>query len=239
MSTQKTISYNDEIKRKDKSTVNGYIRKIEPNIFSLNIPMVVNDLCIKYYHISKDRFDPILHGKDITVSDNKITFKISNKFEYSNSSAFLSNIVSNGKHQWKFKIVNKKTYPYIGVRPNKTDPNDNELNDNNELNQCVRGYGLFGLWYPRYYGLLRGLKYNDSRTLFCVNKKYCPTRKNDGDIIDMYLDLNKFELSFVINNKHYGKAFDVDKTSYRAVCSHWGFRRNPKSFELLFYKTMH
>ncbi len=235
MITQKTISYNDEIKGKDKSTVNGYIRKIEQNneSFNNNIPMIINYLCINYYHISKDRFDPILHGKDITVSDNKITFKISNKFDYSNSSAFLSNIVSNGKHQWRFKIINKKTWPYIGVTPNKTDPNDNE--HNNELNQCVRydGYGLFGLWYPRYYGLLRGLK-----LLWFITwtKTYCPTRKSDGDIIDMYLDLNKFELSFAINNKHYGKAFDVDKTSYRAICSHWGFRSNPKSFELLFYK---
>ncbi len=230
MITQKTMSYNDEIKGKDKSTVNGYIRNIEQNVFPLKIPMVLNYLCIKYYHISKDRFDPILHGKYITVSDNKITFKIINKmtFEYGSSSAFLSNIVSNGKHQWRFKIINTQTYPYIGVRPNKKDPNDNELNE------CLQGYGLFGLL--SYYGLLRGLSYNNSQT---INDKYCPTRKNDGDIIDMYLDLNKFELSFAINNKHYGKAFDVDKKSYRAVCSHWGFRKNPKSFELLFYKRMH
>ncbi len=53
------MSYNDEIKGKDKSIVNGYIRTIEQNIYPLIFPMVLNYLCIKYYHISKDRFDPI------------------------------------------------------------------------------------------------------------------------------------------------------------------------------------
>eukprot|EP01084_Bolivina_argentea_P002038 3759_1 len=129
MTTEKTISYNDKIEAKDKSTINGYIRETEQNIFSSNnesfynnIPMIINYLCIKYYHISKDRFDPILHGNGVSVSDNKIT-----KTTHGASSSFLSNIVSNHKHHWRFKIVNKRPI-YIGVRANKTDPNNNDLN---------------------------------------------------------------------------------------------------------------
>ncbi len=102
----KTMSYNDEIKGKDKSTVNGYIRTIEQNIYPLKFPMVLNYLCIKYYHISKDRFDPILHGKHIRVSDNWITWTPYECMLFRGSTAILSNILSNDKHQWRFK--NKK-----------------------------------------------------------------------------------------------------------------------------------
>eukprot|EP01084_Bolivina_argentea_P121779 215830_1 len=129
MATEKTVSYNDKIKAKDKLTVNGYIRRDEQNMFSSNnessynnIPVIINYLCIKYYHISKDKFHLILHGTNINVSDNKITMT-----SWQPSSAFLSNIVSNHKHQWRFQIVNKRPV-YIGVRANKTDPNNNDLN---------------------------------------------------------------------------------------------------------------
>ena len=57
-----------------------------------------------------------------------------------------------------------------------------------------------------FYGELRGYS----------EKNYCPKCK-EGDIIDMYLDLNNFELKYSINDKDYGKAFDVENTSYRAV----------------------
>eukprot|EP01084_Bolivina_argentea_P002041 3763_1 len=204
MTTEKTISYNDKIEAKDKSTINGYIRETEQNIFSSNnesfynnIPMIINYLCIKYYHISKDRFDPILHGNGVSVSDNKIT-----KTSWAgSSSSFLSNIVSNHKHHWRFKTVNLRP-TYIGVRANKTDPNNNDLNSIHYPWGGDDQNGSFGIHL--YTGELRG---DPQRN----NEKYCPGC-NSGDIIDMYLDLNKFELSFAINNKHYGKAFDVDKT---------------------------
>ncbi len=231
MTTEKTISYN---KGKDKSTVNGYIRKIEQNIFSSNnesfynnIPTIINYLCISYYHISKDRFDPILHGKHIRVSDNWISWKPYGCLLFRGSSAFLSNIVSNHKHQWRFKIINTKTYAYIGVRANKTDPTDNELNSLHYPLGSQAKNGSFGLQLKFESSLLRG----DPQR---INEQYCPVCSKD-DIIDMYLDLNKFELSFAINNKHYGKAFDVDKTSYRAVCC---LILTHKALELLFYKTM-
>ena len=77
MSNTQKESYNDKIKKADKSSVNGYIREIERKSFSnesfyKTIPMVINYLCIKYYHESKDRFDPDLHGKAVKVTNEEV-----------------------------------------------------------------------------------------------------------------------------------------------------------------------
>ena len=47
--------------------------------------------------------------------------------------------------------------------------------------------------------------------------KYYGKPCEEGDIIDMYLDMNKLELSYAINNKNYGVACKVDKCEYKAV----------------------
>eukprot|EP01084_Bolivina_argentea_P257896 434586_1 len=118
---------------------------------------------------------------------------------FGQSSSFLSNIVSIHKHQWRFIILHGEP-EYIGVRANKTDPTNDDLNSLHYPRGYAPKNGSYGLNVFR--GQLRG---DPERN----NDNYCP-RGKCGDIIDMYLDLNKFELSFAINNKHYGKAFDVD-----------------------------
>ncbi len=79
MSTQSNkqiMSYNDEIKTKDKLTVNGYIREAENNnLLSNNIPLIINYFCIKYYHESKDRFDPKLLWGWVEVTDDTVKWK--------------------------------------------------------------------------------------------------------------------------------------------------------------------
>ena len=54
----------------------------------------------------------------------------------------------------------------------------------------------------------------------------------DGDIVEMILNLYDLTLSYKINNKDYSKAFDVEKTSYRAAIS--SYYKNDK-FTLLSY----
>ena len=41
----------------------------------------------------------------------------------------------------------------------------------------------------------------------------------DGDIIEMILNLIDLTLSYKINNTDYGKAYDVDKTSYKVAAT--------------------
>ena len=40
-----------------------------------------------------------------------------------------------------------------------------------------------------------------------------------NDIIGIHIDFKNYELSFSINNKNYGKAYDIDKCNYKIVVS--------------------
>lgn len=71
-------SYNEQVNKKDESSVNGYIREIDKNSFKKTsfyktIPMVINYLFNQYYHEPKDKFHPDSHGKDLKVTDEKVT----------------------------------------------------------------------------------------------------------------------------------------------------------------------
>ena len=206
MATDNSQSYNDQIKRKDKSAVNGYIREIEDKSFSnkdsfyKTIPMIINYLCIKYYHQSKDRFHPKLHGMHLKVTNDEITGEPS---IYSSESAFLSNVVSKGIHRWCFKI--KKGVKFIGIC-------NNSFNFEESLN-CY--YYIRPAVENKAYGInLSNGRLRGPREVW--HKTYCSSW-NCGDIVDMVLDLNCQELKYIINDKDYGKAFDIPPAKYRAA----------------------
>eukprot|EP01084_Bolivina_argentea_P257898 434588_1 len=222
------VSYNDKIKINDEYTVDGYIRKIESKILSTNssfysnIPHVINYVCMQYYHISKDRFDPILHSNQITIIEN-----ICGKGDTGLSlrTAFLSNIVTKGYHHWKFKLINSGFILYLGIW--KTIHDENKVLDTDITYNYRTGddRDCAYLLYPQY-GRLRGATNNEK-------DEYCNSCSN-GDIIDMYLDLYNNELTFAINDKNYNKAFDIDNTyQYRAVINASGTWK----VKLLQYKT--
>eukprot|EP01084_Bolivina_argentea_P288201 494637_1 len=206
---------------KNECTVFGYIREFEEvPLDTINIPMVIKYLVNKFYH-TYDEFDAVLHGKGVTISHNQVM--ASNIL--APWSAFLTKVVSKYQHHWRFVTLGKVAI-YIGVRANTTDPTSSELNLLHYPYGTDAKNGSFGLH------LITGHPRGDPQR---TRQKYCPPCEI-GDVIDMYLDLNNYHLSFAINNKHYGKAFDVDKTSYRAACClSW----EEESLELLFYKTMH
>ena len=212
-------SYNEQVELKSKSVINGYVRKVQDesftnDLFYRTIPMVINYLCMKFYHEPKDRFHPELHGADITATDTIITKSI-----WAPSSAFLSNIVSKGKHHWKFKIwrLNGSTLA-IGVWDNKYN-----------LDQVFNEY-LFRV----------------QDALYCVNFNHQVTEGQNKQIrygkyllanraiIDMYLDLDTLDLSFAIDNTHFGTAYKIRKgASYRAcVC----MMSDEAKLELLMYQ---
>ena len=68
------IAYFDEL------LVNGYSRRMEKNCLFVNdnnnnykhIPSDIVRLCIKYYHISNDIFDPELHSIMLDITDNTV-----------------------------------------------------------------------------------------------------------------------------------------------------------------------
>ena len=224
------LTYREVQRINDELAVNGFIRKID-SISTLNIPVEIVNICIVYYHISKDRFDPTLHSNLINVTGNIAYIKAEGVECYTLNNAYLSNIVDNGCHHWEFKINKRdsRSFLYIGIWNNMLDP----------INYCrgfIQGFRVdydetISLYYGVNfkYGKLRG-----SNILDTASKQFCDKGINGGDIIHMYLDLEKNELRYDINNKIFGKAFDIPSASYRAVVS-VGIDFEDQEIELLSY----
>ena len=67
-----------------------------------------------------------------------------------------------------------------------------------------------------------------------TGKCYCDSLQ-EGDIVDMHLDLQKNELSFDINDKQFGKALDVIPGNYRAVVTLQFREEGDQEFQSLSY----
>eukprot|EP01084_Bolivina_argentea_P009183 17175_1 len=101
------------------------------------------------------------------------------------------------KYHWKLKqIADNGQDFYVGV-----ERKGKEI-VNNYFCKSETGYGFSGYYAQLYSNDKWGQKYG----VKCTNK---------GDIIDVYLDMEKNELSYGINDKDYGKAYDVLPGEYR------------------------
>ena len=224
------LTYSQAQRVNDELAVKGFIRTTE-SISTFNIPIEIVNICIEYYHISKDRFDPTLHSDLIAVSENTAYVKADGIKCYILNNAYLSNIVDNGCHHWEFKVnqIDLKSFLYIGIWNNIIDP----------IDYCRGFIQCFKVDYdhkiPLYYGVnfkygkLRGTNISDT-----ASRQYCDRGINVGDVIHMYLDLEKNELRYDINDKIFGKAFNIPPASYRAVVS-FGIDFEDHEIELLSY----
>ena len=141
---------------------------------------------------------------DVVTYDKK-----SEAFHYENV-AFLSNVVNEGVHEWRFKIENQFGLMYIGIWKTKYDEMeaiDSRMHDHTKYNNDAV-YGLNLSW-----GKLRGDLTNSEYKTADIYCEKC----GEGDTLDVVLDLNKYELKFCVNDVDHGKAFNVDPNmSYRA-----------------------
>eukprot|EP01083_Nonionella_stella_P254948 875617_1 len=108
--------------------VNGYCRDV-----MVNIPKEIINYCIVFAFFAQDKFDIKNIGKYHTLNGNVITQNTQD-----DSSSFLSNTLSDGKHIWTFKIKSKYCRSIIlGIWKVKSDkpPTDHWFCSNNN------GYG--------------------------------------------------------------------------------------------------
>ena len=121
------LTYRERIKLNDELTVYGYSRKIEMDILAPsenynNIPLEIIELCIKYYHIVPDRFDPDLNDPNkmlLKITDDKVLAASADKPAGGGVyNAFLTNTMDSGCHHWKFKLTKNipKGFKYIGYK---------------------------------------------------------------------------------------------------------------------------
>ena len=153
-----------------------------------------------------DQWDENLFGEMMTLEANCI--KLS-KGAASNS-AFLCNVIDQGKYKWKFKLKKLANRAHwtttIGIwKCNKhIEPKVNDIFTKG--NHMAYGYAVN-----------RGtLVDEETGSKADYGTKY-GTNCKEGDIVEMLIDLDKLELKYIVNGKDYGKAFEIEKTAYKAA----------------------
>eukprot|EP01084_Bolivina_argentea_P255514 429783_1 len=194
-----------------RCTVFGYIRQTVINVFGeskfTDAFSFIQFICLSYYW-EKDEWDSSQLATGLTLKNNTIT-KIEGdvgRWTTHYKSAFLKNICDNGRYQWKFKIHKiTKIWCLIGIWKIR------------DAILPIHTYFTSG-HNIAYAMLLEAGKLVSLRGggNFESEHEYCDKCK-PNDIVEMFLDLDKLEISYGINGKHFGKAFTVTKAKYRAA----------------------
>ena len=197
----------NQIPQRNKDLAFGYLRENESK-HKTNYCELIKYLVLIYSN-QYDQFDPNASHKEleITENDKKIIHKCVDSLM---CLSYLRNVVSEGIHIWKFRYI-CGDYPdgQIGVWKVKTGDAvledqhiDNTINDE----KTCTGYAI----------TMNGEKTNLSDLSVWSAEKFEPLPEN-GDIIEMRLDLNKNSLTFILNNKIIVQFLDIEHTSYRAA----------------------
>lgn len=156
-----------------------------------------------------DFWDIETKGDNIKINKENKTVICNEIQSYCYRSAFGHNIYNKGSHHWKLKIIQCNDgycawNMLIGImkigKQIKSFPRNSHFTSNDN------GYGFIG-------NLAHLTNAKDGG--HGSDRKYGQKFINNGDIIDVYLDLDKFTLSYKINSVNYGIAFDnLEKTKY-------------------------
>ena len=186
-----------DVSAEERVIVMGYIRNeqnILPEGIFYIIPKLVIFLCMAYYH-EPEQWDADSCDDGIYIDDNVV----SNKIE-SYKSIAMKKIVEYGEHEWSF-----------------------------EVNYMSHGWQILGVWKCEQFNLKQGVDEVGYGFIMNNGMKTNPVSRghygglygvevNNGDIVTMKLDLEKYELSYEVNGKYYGIAFgDIEPTKYRAA----------------------
>ena len=197
------------IHQSTKDLINGFIRGFEA-LFSnehsaFNIPVSINYICALFYYLT-DEWNKDRMARKYEISDDKLTLSSTGKEGGSDETcACLTAIARSGQNHWKFKIdkwPHPGTYDYVVI---------GVIKENANFDKVISKW-LGGIVNTTYCWDMASTELNvhnsdDSDTWIAGYG----VKGKEGDIIDMYLDLDKYELSFAVNGKNYGKSHDVDK----------------------------
>lgn len=203
-------SPDQDIEERCGLAVDGFIRRAQSLVDAI-VPALVNFTVLLF--LVHDRFDDTLIGPLLKLDPSKqtVTHHGGEMRRDRPQSAFLRNIVDRGQHSWRFEILKMNYALYwsstLGVwkcAKGLTPSLDNIFTIGNQV-----GYGFAAnsgtLVNPSSgKGADGGVKYG----------KPC----SDRDVVEMVIDLDRLQLSYIINGKSYGPAFrDIEPTAYRAA----------------------
>ena len=126
--------------------------------------------------------------------------------------------ISGHKYHWKLQLLEESKIKVGIVEADKLKQYPGFFNENHH-------------WWLRSWGYAY---YYKSYILHDTMKKKYGEQLERGDVIEMWLDLEKnYDLSYVVNDTEYGKAFDVDKDkTYRLAIGFVEGKVSLISFEL-------
>eukprot|EP01084_Bolivina_argentea_P209692 357127_1 len=209
-------------------TVFGFCNRLEPKI---RIPADIMKLCLDYYALP-DEWDTKSKSKEIHIHHHGKYKNILARYPWQQlktkrqrvGTAFGLKVCTTGVHQWILRIIesqNDHANYSIVVGVIKTQFMDECITEDSSFkhpggtnaqhrlpvafmrfNRKDRGYGFVG---------------NKARKIAKFNIsdhkiwRYGAPFKEVNDMMRVILDLDNYTLSYVINDKHYGTAFDVDE----------------------------
>ena len=196
---------------KRKILVYGYVRLIENKL-----QIIPNDIKNLIYSFQQfcDIWDKIhnkqnIRKKRIIIDEERIcvTSLIS-----TTAVIFGNEVIKTGIYEWIFQInkitksFNQNT-PWIGI-----------IEDNTDI---INKHKTNGAWQSNGYLFCGGTGQTFTKS---GSQKYGTNWNKKGDIIKMIVDLDNYNIKFIINNKDYGFAFkNIQKKKYRmALCIYGG-----------------
>ena len=204
----------DRIDQGTKDLVNGYIKSLqssldEDSIYRSNIPEIIKYNCIVFASMVPDKWHETLKGERMEIVDGDCIEITADAGDSKWNSAFLENIVSDGIHHWRFQVEVQKVLlgMVIGIQ---------QHDDKSENEMYIVNHQWVGDTYS--YAWVAGCGRLNKNGMASVSEgRYGQHNVTAGDIIDMYLDFNKLELSYSMNEQYLGKAFKIQKGKYRAA----------------------
>ena len=146
-------------------------------------------------------------------------------------------MLKSGVHRWRFKVLNLDECQHfwrivIGV------VKVNELSDDQRTQLLHEHIGK----YQKSYGMV----FNSQRpdTAYAIDttrsgyfgEEYGQVCREKGDMVDMYLDLEHFTLSYAVNGVYHGFAFrNIDAVEYKMIMT---LGKRGTQMELVSYETL-
>ena len=201
------LNLNDlsKIREEKKCTVYGYVREQ----YEQDVPNGIILICILFYGSVWDEWDKDTISKYIKLDEE--TRIITQTGNSNTCSTFLKEVVDSGIHKWKFKIIKCGNHAWatmdIGIWNI----------ENNDGNPPINGifFEMCGKDHCSGYAFSTS---NARKKADNSQYRDYGEKCKDGVIVDMTVDFDALSLSFMVNDKEYGKAFDIEPGKYRAAC---------------------
>ena len=211
---------------KVKNLTYGYIRNIKNNQLSHStiIPDDIVVVCVLF--ITSDQFNVRDMDENIKIERYippivTVEAPIADKPLF----VYLDNIVSFGRHIWRFKClsISDKSEGYVMIGIQGYDMNNSDSKYGLCADFCISSVGNSDVWDV----LEQNYHYITEFGIY-----------GEDDIIDMIIDFDDGTLEYIINDddrEYLNKSFDIDEGSYRAVIS---MKEMGDSIQLISYKRV-